>query len=79
MSQAVVNEHLTAIMARSGCNITYYTVKCPVCGKDTDLMLSQGQDLSDRLAIHLAELREYHEPAQWPEDKEADGADDILP
>ena len=60
-----LNEKLTAIMAESGMNMTFYDILCPICGKQTEIMVGPTEDLEVRVEIHLAELREYHEPAEW--------------
>ena len=78
----VLNEFITNIMAEAGVGMQYYTVLCPVCGKETTMMVGKGEDLDDKVAIHLAELQEYHTPHDWSdcpdETKEADGGDDVL-
>jgi hypothetical protein len=61
----VLNEQLTALMSRSGAGMTYYTVLCPVCGKETTLMVGATEDLDSRVQSHLAELTEYHNPNEW--------------
>lgn len=63
----VLNEKITAIMAEAGVGMQYYTVLCPICGKETTLMVGKGEDLNDRVEIHLRELEEYHTPNDWAE------------
>jgi endogenous inhibitor of DNA gyrase (YacG/DUF329 family) len=66
MRQGVtLNEKVTAIMAEAGVGMQYYTVLCPVCGKETSLMVGKGEDLDQRVEIHLLELQEYHNPVDW--------------
>jgi len=60
-----LNEHITAVMAKAGVGTQYYDVICPVCGKDTILIVGKGEDLDDRVEIHLRELEEYHNPIDW--------------
>jgi hypothetical protein len=57
----VLNEKLTELLAGSGVSMQVYTVLCPVCGKETTLTVMGGEDLDDRVDIHLRELMEYHE------------------
>lgn len=59
------NEHLTAIMEKSGMRMVFYDILCPICGKKTEMMVGPTENLEDRVEIMLAELREYHEPNDW--------------
>ena len=82
MRQGVtLNEKVTAIMAAAGVGMQYYTVLCPVCGKETTLMVGKGENLDERVELHLLELQDYHDPNAWvncPDESEteADGGEE---
>jgi len=67
-----LNEKITAVMAEAGVGMQYYTVLCPICGKETSLVVGKGENLNERVEIHLRELEEYHTPNDWVECQESE-------
>ena len=73
MRQGVtLDEKSTKVLEGAGIGIRVYTVLCPVCGKETLLTVMGGEDLDDKVDIHLRELQEYHNPCDWADCPDAE-------